>query len=492
MWPFTTNPPPPEPPDYSFLICIAFLWLLCRVYGQNIKRRFRTKLKDLPSLDSVIGLESVKEEMRQYMSLIENDLKYLSWEVQLPRGILLVGPPGTGKTLLVKALAKELDMPIEVAAGSDFVEKYVGVGAARVRALFIRARSHEKCVIFIDEIDAVGAIRDSGNNSERANTLNQLLVEMDGFDSDNRVIVFAATNLAKTLDPALLRSGRFDKKVYFDLPNPNEREQLFELYLGDTETSCEANKLAERTTGLSGADIANIVNQAKLNAMANESTLIDQTEMNEAIDEIMIGREKRERSLTTVELERVAHHEAGHALIACLIKQARKPLKVSIIPRGEFALGFSQDQSSDRRLYHQDDILSKVAVLLGGRAAEKAIYGDVSTGASDDIEKSTTLLSSYVTKWGMSPSYGPINPTHLYCSEDDNSTNEVRSLSNTIEEIVDHTILENKKTLRKIAKKLLKKETIYYKDLKRVIGRENLNKLDMRVFREELILSRLQ
>ena len=438
------------------------------------------KPKDLPGLNQVIGLESVKEEIRQYMKLIKNDFTYLTWKVQLPKGILLIGPPGTGKTLLVKALAKELKIPVVAATGSDFVEKYVGVGASRVRKLFAKARKHKNCIVFIDEIDAVGSIRDVGVNSERAGTLNQLLVEMDGFNSDSRIIVFAATNLAKCLDPALCRSGRFDKKVYFDLPNKTEREKLFDLYVGKIKISNSSSRsLAKRTPGLSGADIANVVNQAKLNAMYNENLVITAHDMDSAIDEVMIGREKRERSLSAQELKRVAHHEAGHALISCLIKEACNPLKVSIIPRGEMALGFSQDQPRDKKLLVQCEILSKIAVLFGGRAAEKVIYEDFSTGARDDIEKATVLLDSYVTKWGMSDTYGPLNPKYLSTSEDKSSLVLIKKIAFSIETFVTDIVRRNQKYVRKIAKLLIERETIFYEDLINIISSKKMNSISL-------------
>ena len=477
MWPFTVVSPPP--PDYTILILCSIIYcLLCKLYIMKPERS--KKPKDLPDLDQVIGLQSVKEEVRQYMKLIKNNFTYLTWKVQLPKGILLIGPPGTGKTLLVKALAKELKIPVVTAVGSDFVEKYVGVGASRVRKLFAKARKHKECVVFIDEIDAVGSVRDIGGNSERAGTLNQLLVEMDGFNSDSRIIVFAATNIAKCLDPALLRSGRFDKKVYFDLPNKKEREQMFDLYVGKIKISDASSKsLAKRTPGLSGADIANVVNQAKLNAMHNENLVITAQDMDSAIDEVMIGREKRERSLSPKELKRVAHHEAGHALVACLIAGACKPLKVSIIPRGEMALGFSQDQPRDKKLLVQIDILSKIAVLFGGRAAEKIIYDDFSTGARDDIEKATVLLDSYVTKWGMADTYGPLNPKYLSTREDKSSLVLIKKITFSIETFVTDIVRRNQKYVRKIAKLLIERETIFYEDLTNIISNKKLNSISL-------------
>ena len=476
MWPFATEP---KPVNYNiFLFYLFIFWFLKLVYTANKTKNFNSftsqkTYEKLPNLDDIIGLQSVKQEMRQYMNLIKNNFKYLDWKVKLPKGILLVGPPGTGKTLLVKALAKEMKIPIITASGSDFVEKYVGVGAARIRALFKNARKHKFCIIFIDEIDAVGSIRNISTNSERAGTLNQLLVEMDGFNSSDQILLFAATNLSKFLDPALLRSGRFDKKIFFDLPNKNERLKLFELYLRGVETTdINTRQLAESTPSLSGADISNIANQSKLNAIQANHSTITKKDINSAVDEIMIGREKRERTLLLKELTRVAHHEAGHALIAYLLKKAVKPLKISIIPRGEFALGFSQDKPHDYKLRRQCDILNKVAVLYAGRAAEKIIYNDYSTGAADDIEKATSLLSSYIKNWGMSGIYGPINPDFIkdgIKNLDDKSFILIQNMAMDISSVVNNIVRANRKYIIKLAELLLKKETIYYRDLENIV-----------------------
>jgi ATP-dependent Zn protease len=406
------------------------------------------------SLDKIVGLESVKDELRYYLDFIKNREKYKKWNVKLPKGILLIGPPGTGKTLLVKTLAKEIELPVIHTSGSEFVEMYVGVGASRVRKLFARARTHKNgCIVFIDEIDAIGKKRaEVGGNSERDNTLNQLLVEIDGFGTDDNIIVFGATNLVKNLDKALTRSGRFDKKVYFDAPNREERKKLFELYLNDIKINenISYDKLAELTSGLNGADIANICNQSKINLIQehikldenkqnntkkeesnddkkeesnddkkeessddkkeessddkNEESNDDKKEessddkkeesnddseddnvticseedkefkismnnIHKAIDEVMIGREKPERKMELSEKERVAHHEAGHAFMGYVLKHSNPPIKVSILPRGENALGFSQPKPDDKKLYTQYILISQLCVLMGGRVA---------------------------------------------------------------------------------------------------------------------------
>jgi len=376
---FWSEPPPPPPPpstDFGTMVFYLFIgWILIKMIEgwseENNNSRQRKKKNNKKNknaeqksiLDAVVGLEGVKEEIKYYMDFINNENKYSKWGVKLPKGILLAGPPGTGKTLLVKTMAKTLDIPIISEAGSSFVEMYVGVGARRVRDLFKKAKGKKRCIIFIDELDAVGSKRNLERNSERASTLNQLLVEMDGFDMSDSIMVFAATNLVKHLDPALLRSGRFDKKIYFDPPNFLERKSMFEMYLEDITLPEELSYaiLSDRTAGDSDIQIA--------------------------IDEVMIGREKRERMMSDEEKERVSYHEAGHAFMGYVLKGSEPPVKVSIIPRGESALGFSQPKPANKKLYTRQVILAQISVLLGGRMSEKLIYGDVSTGAADDIEK---------------------------------------------------------------------------------------------------------
>jgi cell division protease FtsH len=382
---------------------------------------------------------------------------------------------------LVRAIAKSLDIPIIAVSGAEFVEKYVGVGAARIRKLFNKARNNTNCIIFIDEIDAIGIQRDFETNSERATTLNQLLIEMDGFDNESNIIVFAATNMIKTLDPALLRSGRFDKKIYFDLPNIDERKLMFELYLDDIKLeNIDFDSLSERSAGLSGADINTISNQAKINAINRNSDYISDIDLQNALDEIMIGREKRERMLSLDERERVAYHEAGHAIIGFLL-DIPSPIKVSIIPRGELALGFSQTKPELKLLKTQDEIISRIAVLLGGRCAEQIIYKEVSTGASDDIEKISILSNYYHTKWGMSEKFGAFNPHYSGMYENKKVSKYCQILINDIEIIVLSMLNKNLKILKKLAKKLLKKETITYKKIKKIIGscKENSEKVEI-------------
>jgi len=492
--------PPPEqlgfgPEQLGFGTMLFYLWLFyCAIKivnnasdGKLLKKKKKDKNENDP-LKKVIGLESVKEEIKYYMDFINNKSKYKEWEVNLPKGILLAGPPGTGKTLLVKTMADNLNIPIESMSGSEFVEMYVGVGASRVRKLFAKAKKHDKCIIFIDEIDAIGKKRGFDNNSERDNTLNQLLVEMDGFDETTNIIIFAATNLVKKLDSALTRSGRFDKKVYFDAPNFKERREMFKLYLEDIKlpTHLSFEILSERGAGLTGADIATICNQAKINAIQGKQLLstLREEDLQEAIDEIMIGREKRERTMTKEERERVSHHEAGHALMGYLLKDCTHPIKVSIVPRGEAALGFSQQKNENKKLFKENTILSRIAILLGGRTAEKIIYNNVSTGAADDIEKASSLIYNYTCSWGMNKHIGPLNPEVMGAvgrNLSEESFEECKQIMAEIEDYVLKTLKKHKKYIKSIAELLLKEETINYKQIKELVPEKLENTLTVTI-----------
>jgi cell division protease FtsH len=480
----------------------------------NKKHKKDEKKQDdnILTLDDIIGLESVKEEIKYYLDFIKNREKYKKWNVKLPKGILLIGPPGTGKTLLVKTLAKEVEIPVIHASGSEFVEMFVGVGASRVRKLFAKARSNKDgCIIFIDEIDAVGKKRSNTNegSSERDNTLNQLLVEIDGFDGDDNVIVFGATNLVKNLDSALTRSGRFDKKVFFDAPNKEERKKLFDLYFKNLILSEDVDneKLGELTSGLNGADIANICNQSKINAIQQniknnkvknnndkeedindeEENINDEEDTNKvsleniqkAIDEVMLGREKPERKMDIKERERVAYHEAGHAIMSYILKDSNPPIKVSILPRGENALGFSQPKPDDRKLYTQDFLLAQICVLLGGRVAEKIIYDNYSSGAHDDIEKSTNLIKMYFLNWGMDNSSGALNYNNLYDENiPDEMLQKIKIFIKKLEKFTFNTLLTNKEYIVNLAKLLLEKETIIYTDIIELLPKNMENQID--------------
>ena len=491
---FWSEPPPPPPTtDFGTMLLYLFIgWVIIKMIEGNSgnsrkkkKKGEKNDTKEKSILDAVVGLEGVKEEIKYYMDFINNKKKYSKWGVKLPKGILLAGPPGTGKTLLVKTMAKTLDIPIISEAGSSFVEMYVGVGARRVRDLFKKAKGKGRCIIFIDELDAVGSKRNLENNSERASTLNQLLVEMDGFDMCDGIMVFAATNLVKYLDPALLRSGRFDKKIYFDPPNFSERKSMFEMYLEDITLPEELSYaiLSDRTAGMTGADIANIANQSKINAIqrGQEEVGLTDSDIQTAIDEVMIGREKRERMMSDEEKERVSYHEAGHALMGYILKDSEPPVKVSIIPRGEAALGFSQPKPANKKLYTSKAILAQISVLLGGRMAERLIYGDVSTGAADDIEKISNFVKLYNTSWGMSKEIGPLNPQYMGVIGENIAESvfaQCKIMVDEIEAFTFSTLKKHKKLIEKVAKDLLKNETIVYDRIKELLPRRLENSLE--------------
>ena len=468
-----------------FLYIFIFIRIL-QIIDKLIKNNSEEKKKDF----KIVGLKNVQEEIQYYMNIINNKEKYLNLNVKIPKGILLIGPPGTGKTLLVKTIAKKLDIPIVSMSGSEFIEVYVGVGASRVRSLFSKARSKKKCIIFIDEIDAIGKKRTGlgGGDSERDNTLNQLLVEMDGFKETSNVIVFAATNFSNNLDTALTRSGRFDKKIYFDPPNKKERVELYKMYLTDKNNNqlelpdnISFNNLSDRSAGLTGADIANICNQSKINLIKRNPNkyILTYNDIQEAIDEVMIGREKRERTLNDDEKKRVAYHEAGHAFMGYILKDSSPPIKVSIIPRGEAALGFSQPKPIDKKLYTQQYILSQISVLLGGRVSEKIFFDNYSTGASDDIEKVTNMIENYYNSWGMSE-LGPINLNKL--DDKIKLTNLFDKYKEKVSKIENFTLLtlkDYKDDVEKIAKELLENELINYDKIKELLINVKENSLDI-------------
>jgi len=465
----TQSQPPPQNQDlFSFIVYGYLIVTALNLLGKYSKSKKSHATNTTESLEDIIGLEDVKKEIEYYMDFIKNKENYESWNVKVPKGVLLVGSPGTGKTMLVRALANELELPIISASGSEFIEKYVGIGASRVRNLFEKARKHDSCIIFIDEIDAVGRARDFDNNSERASTVNQLLTEMDGFSHDDNIIIFAATNLVKTLDPALLRSGRFDKKVYFDLPNMNERKLMFEKMTATTNIgNLNFDSLAERSAGLSGADIATVINQAKIIAIQNDYKNISDSCIQEALDEVMIGKEKRERLVSPEEKKRICFHEAGHALMGFVLKDTNAPVKVSVIPRGANALGFSQPKPVLKYLHTRNEILSKIAVLLAGRCAEIIIYDQVSSGASDDIEKISDLVRKYFTHWGMD-NEGVFLP-HRLSEDSDTLQTKCQDLTYQIEGAVINILKQHRKYLDKIANKLLSKETLSYTDIKKIL-----------------------
>ena len=447
---------------------------------RNLINNEKKEKKD-NNLNGVVGLNSTKKELEKYIDMIKNKDKYLKYNVKLPKGILLIGPPGCGKTLLAKTIASQTNMNFLYASGSEFIEMYVGVGASRVRKLFNQAKSMSNCLIFIDEIDAIGRKRnENSNNSERDNTLNQLLVEMDGFKESDNIIVLAATNLVDVLDPALLRSGRFDKKVYFDPPNEEERKEIFKLNLDEIEMDYQW--LSERTAGLNGADIANICNLAKINSLMKYNELkLDKEIMEDTIDEVMIGMEKPERKMTLEEREIVSVHEAGHAIIGYLLENTSAPIKVSIMPRGQNALGFSQPKPIDKKLYTLEELLSRICELLGGRLAEEIIYQKITTGGSDDIEKISNLINQIVLNYGMIEKLGYLN--HKKIENSSKKKEEINEINNLIYQHcykeTKRILEENKDLIIKTSKFLLEKETLLNTDLEELIGKDKKNSVKL-------------
>ncbi|MDX2108365.1 MAG: ATP-dependent zinc metalloprotease FtsH [Candidatus Melainabacteria bacterium] len=364
----------------------------------------------------VAGVDEAKEELQEVIGFLKDPKKYGRLGGHLPKGILLVGPPGTGKTLLARAVAGEAGVPFFSISGSEFVELYVGVGAARVRDLFEQAQKNAPCILFVDELDALGRARgisgNMGGHDEKEQTLNQLLVEMDGFDPRQGVVVLAATNRPEILDAALLRAGRFDRQVLVDRPDRLARLQILQVHLKDKVISKEVipEEIAASTPGFTGADLANLVNEAVLLATRREAMSVEQQDFTQALERIVTGLEKKNRFLNTKERNIVAHHEMGHALVAMSLPGCDEVQKVSIIPRGMGALGYTlQRPVEDRYLVSFDDLCNKLAALLGGRAAEIIVFGDASSGSSDDLAKATNIARSMVTKFGMSSTLGPVS-----------------------------------------------------------------------------------
>ncbi|TFG58526.1 MAG: ATP-dependent zinc metalloprotease FtsH, partial [Spirochaetales bacterium] len=365
----------------------------------------------------VAGVEEAKDELIEVVDFLEHPARYTAIGGKIPKGVLLVGAPGTGKTMLAKAVAGEAGVPFFRLSGADFVEMFVGVGAARVRDLFRRAREKSPCIIFIDELDAIGRTRATSmsTNDEREQTLNQLLVEMDGFDSRTGVIILAATNRPEILDPALLRAGRFDRQVLVDKPDLKGREEILKIHTRDVKIQPDVNlvKVARSTPGLVGADLANIVNEAALLAVRGNRTEVKQEDFDEAIDKVFAGLKKKNKIIDKEERKRVAYHETGHAVTAFFTEGADPVQKISIVPRGYSALGYTmQFPDEEKYLLTEDELYARVDVLLGGRACEQLIFGTISTGASDDLSKTSDIIRKMITDYGMSDKFKNVYLPH--------------------------------------------------------------------------------
>ena len=366
------------------------------------------------NFSDVAGLDEAKVEVMEIVDFLKNPKKYTALGGKIPKGALLVGPPGTGKTLLAKAVAGEAQVPFFSLSGSDFVEMFVGVGASRVRDLFKQAREKAPCIIFIDEIDAIGRARGKNvmmSNDERENTLNQLLVEMDGFGTDLGIIILAATNRPDVLDSALLRPGRFDRQITIDRPDLVGREAIFKVHLAPIKVSqtLDIHKLAEQTPGFAGADIANVCNEAALIAARKNKEAVDMSDFQDAIDRVIGGLEKKNKLISPEEKEIIAYHEAGHAICGWFLEHAYPLLKVTIVPRGTAALGYAQYTPKEQYLYNTDQLLDQICMTLGGRASEEIFFGKISTGASNDLQQITKIAYSMVTTYGMNDKVGNIS-----------------------------------------------------------------------------------
>lgn len=450
--------------------------------------KVKTTFKD------VAGIDEEKKELEEIVDFLKNGEKYMKLGAKIPKGVLLVGPPGTGKTLMAKAVAGEASVPFFSISGSDFVEMFVGVGASRVRDLFEQAKKHQPCIIFIDEIDAVGRQRGAGlggGHDEREQNLNQLLVEMDGFDVNTNIIVIAATNRPDILDNALLRPGRFDRQIYINAPDVKGREQILEVHAKNKklDKDVDLKVLAKRTPGFTGADLQNLLNESALLAARKGEDKISMDDVDSSIDRVIAGVEKRSKVLTDKDKELTSYHEVGHALIDKLLPDANELHKVSIIPRG-MALGVTWTRPKDESVHvSKAKLLAKITVSLGGRAAEEIIYGqdDVSTGASQDLINVTDIARKMVTAWGMSEKLGPMaygkNQENVFMGRDfghqrDYSEQVAFEIDEEIKKIVDERyelakqlLTQNRDMLEVISKELLEKETIDEKEFDEIMNR---------------------
>lgn len=434
----------------------------------------------------VAGLDEAKVEVMEIVDFLKNPKKYTALGGKIPKGALLVGPPGTGKTLLAKAMAGEAQVPFFSLSGSDFVEMFVGVGASRVRDLFKQAREKAPCIIFIDEIDAIGRARGRNaimSNDERENTLNQLLVEMDGFGTDIGIIILAATNRPDVLDTALLRPGRFDRQISIDRPDVKGREAIFNVHLKPIKTSegLDVHKLAEQTPGFAGADIANVCNEAALIAARKGKEGVDMSDFQDAIDRVIGGLEKKNKIILPEEKEIIAYHEAGHAICGWFLEHAYPLLKVTIVPRGTAALGYAQYTPKEQYLYNTDQLFDQICMTLGGRAAEDIFFGKISTGASNDLQQITKMGYAMVTVYGMNDKIGNISYydpqqdtmfTKPYSEETGKMIDEeVRRLIEQAYIRTKQLLTEKKHEVEVLAKELLEKEVLFQSDVETLIGK---------------------
>src|SRR5690554_3527494 len=439
------------------------------------------------TFNDVAGLEEAKEEVMEIVDFLKNPKKYTNLGGKIPKGALLIGSPGTGKTLLAKAVAGEAQVPFFSLSGSDFVEMFVGVGASRVRDLFKQAKEKAPCIIFIDEIDAIGRARGKnsmmGGNDERENTLNQLLVEMDGFGTDSGIIILAATNRPDVLDPALLRPGRFDRQISIDKPDLVGREQIFKVHLKPIKLAegVDAKKLSAQTPGFAGAEIANVCNEAALIAARRNKESVDMQDFQDAIDRVIGGLEKRNKIISPEEKRIVAYHEAGHAIAGWFLEHVDPLVKVSIVPRGIAALGYAQYLPKEQFLYTTEQLIDSICMTMGGRVAEDITFGKISTGAQNDLERITKLAYAMVTVYGMNHRVGNVSfneaqETNQFNKPYSEKTaqlidEEVRMLIADAYDRTKKLLLEKKDGLKLLAEKLLDKEILFQSDLEDILGK---------------------
>ena len=485
---------------FTILILVGFWFLLRRMStgggpgGQifNISKSkaslFDKESKIKLTFRDVAGLEEAKEEVKEIVEFLKNPKKFTKLGGKIPKGALLVGSPGTGKTLLAKAVAGEANVPFYSLSGSDFVEMFVGVGAARVRDLFKKAKEKAPCIVFIDEIDAIGRSRGRGqmpgSNDERENTLNSLLVEMDGFSTDSGVIILAATNRPDVLDSALLRPVRFDRQISIDKPDLKGREAIFKVHIRPLKLNDDVNvkNLAAQTPGFAGAEIANVCNESALIAARKNKESIEMSDFQDAIDRVIGGLEKKNKIISPEEKKIVAYHEAGHAVAGWYLEHADPLVKVSIVPRGIAALGYAQYLPKEQYLYQTDQLLDEMCMALGGRAAEDITFGKISTGALSDLERITKMAYSIVSVYGMNKNIGNIsfydskqsdyNFTKPYSdSTAEKIDSEVKRIVDSAYERTKKLLLDKREQLEKIANKLLEKEILFQNDLETLIGK---------------------
>ncbi len=477
-----------------FLLVIGFLWFMLRQaqgsgnqalsFGKS-RARLMIGTKNKITFKDVAGEEEAKQELLEIVEFLKYPTKFINLGARIPKGVLLVGPPGTGKTLMAKAVAGEASVPFFNISGSEFVEMFVGVGASRVRDLFAKAKRNAPAIVFIDEIDAVGRQRGAGlggGHDEREQTLNQILVEMDGFETDTNVIIIAATNRPDVLDPALLRPGRFDRRVALERPDIKDREAILVVHTKNKPLDSTVNlrTVAAKTPGFAGADLQNLVNEAAILAARRNKKVISQLEMDEAIEKVLLGPERKNKLLSEKEREITAYHEAGHAVVSHILPNADPVQKVSIVSRG-MALGYTWSMpEQDKYLYSREQFMDELASVLGGRVAEKLVFKEVTTGAANDLIRATKLARQMVTKYGMSEKVGPIT----YGTDEDmvflgREIHEQRNYSDKIAAVIDEEISaiieeaskkaekvlrEHSKELKAIAEELLERETLGKED----------------------------